>query len=122
MAGTASLFAAVLVAGLIHSWLGERRLIGPLLAPGARHGLLETSGFARATLRFAWHLTSIAWWGFAAVLLVAAQRPTDGRDISIVVAATFIVTGLVTLYGSRGRHFSWLFFLAIGALALAPLF
>lgn len=124
MTELALLLAAVLLGaiGLTHSWLGEAKLIGPLLAPGRRHGLLEKSGFARATLRFAWHLTTIAWWGFAAILLVAARRPLDGRAVLLATAATFIASGVITLVATRGRHLAWPVFLAVGALALVPLY
>ncbi|MGD0641926.1 MAG: hypothetical protein ABSC22_14360 [Roseiarcus sp.] len=122
----ALLFAAVLILaiGAAHSFLGERFLIGPLVSSGRRQGLLERSEFARRTLRFAWHLTTIAWWGFAAILLglVLAPAASPARSVLVVVAATFFVTGMATLASSRGRHFAWPVFLAIAGLLLVPLF
>jgi hypothetical protein len=119
------LAAAALTAliGLIHSWLGERRLIGPLLAPETRRGLLRESLFARRVLRFAWHLTSIAWWALAAILAVLAPAPLapPGGRILAVLAAAFLLTGLVVLGASRGRHLAWPLFLGIAAAAAAPL-
>src|SRR5258708_2928961 len=46
MLSTSLLVAAVLtfLVGAAHSWLGERKLIGPLLAPEGRQGLLAASG------------------------------------------------------------------------------
>jgi len=125
MIASALLAAAVLLVavGLIHSVLGERALIGPLLAPDKRRGLLEKSGFARATLRFAWHLTSIAWWGFAAILVTAALAPGGGGSaVLAIIGATFLATGVVTGAASRGRHLAWPVFVAIGLLCLIPLF
>ncbi len=118
--GAASLLFAV---GAIHSSLGERRLVGPLLAPERRHGLLEKSLFARQVLRFAWHLTTVAWWGFAAVLAAIALSPMGGlgRVVPGIVAATFLVTGLATLAATRGHHLAWPVFLLIAALSLVPL-
>lgn len=117
--------AAVLtiVIGLVHSWLGERRLIGPLLSPERRQGMLVASAFARRVLRFAWHLTSIAWCGIGAILAALAVSPLDrqGRYALVAIGTTFLVTGMVTLVVSRGRHLAWPFFLAIAGLAIAPL-
>jgi hypothetical protein len=53
---------AVLV-GAAHSYLGERYL---LVRPFRRGGLPPLHGsdvFTRRTLRFAWHVTTVAWWG-----------------------------------------------------------
>ncbi len=60
--------AAVLVilTGLAHSILGERYILIRLFR---RQELPE---FTKNTLRFAWHLTSVAWWGIASILLVLA--------------------------------------------------
>lgn len=119
------LAAAALTAmiGLIHSWLGERLLIGPLLAPDTRRGMLRESRSARRALRFAWHLTTIAWWAFAAIFVVLAPEPLapPGGRILAVLAAAFLITGLVILISSRGRHLAWPLFLGIAAAAAAPL-
>lgn len=125
MTMTFLLVAAILAIaiGVVHSWLGERRLIGPLLSPERRHGILASSAFARQVLRFAWHLTTIAWWGFAFILVVLAASPLDpqGRHVLTVVAATFLVTGIVILAVSGGRHLAWPVFLAIAGLSVLPL-
>lgn len=108
--------------GAVHSWLGERKLIGPLLAPETRSGILAQSGFARRVLRFAWHITTIAWWGIAAALAALAYLPLDpqGRAVLVAIAVTFFVTGFMILATSRGRHLAWPVCLAIAGLALAP--
>jgi len=125
MEHTPLLIAALLVfvIGLIHSWLGEVRLIGPLLDPQKRRGMLEKSVFARQILRFAWHLTTIAWWGFGAVLASYAFSAPDNSATYVlgIIAATFFVTGIITLVTSRGRHLAWPVFLAIAGLSLWPI-
>lgn len=117
--------AAVLTiaVGLVHSVLGEQRLIGPLLAPEQRHGMLAKSAFARGVLRFAWHLTTLAWWGFAAILAAFAVSPLAGHDgiVLVAIAIMFALTGLIALVASRGRHLAWPVFLAIAALSVVPL-
>ena len=104
---------AVLI-GIAHSFLGEKHILIRLFR---REDLPKIGGsdrFTRRTLRFAWHLTTVAWWGFAAVLLVLAS----GREGAVlpVVAATFLASALVTLAASQARHLAWVVFLAIAVL------
>jgi hypothetical protein len=101
--------------GVAHSWLGERYLIGRLLERRDLPRLLGDDRFTKGVLRFAWHLTSVAWTGLAGVMAVlAAARPdATARALGQVLAATFLVHAVVALVGSRGRHLSWVVFLAI---------
>lgn len=105
--------------GLVHSWLGEVRLIGPLTAPETRTGLLAKSRFARDVLRFAWHLTTLTWFGVGAVFMIFARAPLDGtgRSVVLALALTMLATGLVILASGRGRHWAWPVFLAIAGCA-----
>ena len=112
--------AAVLAIGLGigHSILGERYILIRLL----RRDLPKLFGsdvFTKRTLRFAWHLTTLAWFGLAAVLLaVAAGPPAPApRFFTDLVAVVALSSAVVAAVGSRGRHLSWPVFLAIGALA-----
>ncbi len=116
-----ALVAAAVLAlaiGLAHSVLGERYILIRLF----RRDLPKLHGspwFTRQTLRFAWHLTTIAWWGFAIQLGFLARADTSadgGRVTLIVIAIVFGLSGLVTLVFSRGKHFAWIVFLAIAAL------
>lgn len=117
--------AAVLTVfvGIVHSWLGEVKIVTPLVDGPKLAPLMEKSAFARGVVRFAWHITTLAWWGFAAILAAFATGPLGGHDriVLIAIAATFIVSGLVTLFSSNARHLAWPVFLAIGGLSLAPL-
>ena len=117
--GAAFLTVAV---GVVHSWLGEKRLIGPLVAPERRHGILAASAFSRGVLRVAWHITTLAWWGFAAILGALASAPLDGqtRIVLVIIAVMFLLSGVITLIASRGRHLAWPVFLAIAALTALP--
>lgn len=115
------LLAALLTVavGLLHSWLGERLLIGPLLAAPVSDGPLRRR-FLRRVLRNAWHITSFAWAGMGLALASLAFAPLDmqGRRVAIVIGAVFVGHGLFVFAMSRGRHVGWPFFLAIGGLAL----
>lgn len=114
---TIAAFALVGV-GIAHSILGERYILMRLFRRGDLPRLLGGTEFTRRTLRFAWHVTSIAWWGFAALLLMVACGPIATQDVARVTGVTLIATGLVALAGSRGRHLSWPVVLAIGGTAL----
>ena len=63
------------------------------------------------------HITSIAWLGFAAILVVLAQPTFQVSSVARVVSATFLMSAAVSFVGGRGRHYSWIVFLAIGLLS-----
>jgi hypothetical protein len=91
--------------GLAHSYLGERYILRRLFR---RHNLPHLRGsdvFTKRTLRFAWHVTSIAWWGMAALLWVLGRGDAAGG--LRVLSATFLATAAATAIGSRGRHLAW---------------
>jgi hypothetical protein len=118
---TVSLYiAACLLAaiGFAHSYLGERYLLMRLFRREDLPKLFGSTEYTRRTLRFAWHVTSIAWLGFAAILLLLAHPPVAPADIGLAVSLTFLAHGAVALVGSRGRHYSWVVFLAVGAITL----
>lgn len=112
--------AAVLVVGIgiAHSWLGERYILMRLFRRQNMPHLFGSDDFTKRTLRFAWHITTVAWFGAAALLLILASYPIDdsARMFSRVIAATFLVSSIVALLGSRGRHLSWVVFLLIAVL------
>lgn len=114
--------AAVLTFGIgvAHSWLGERYLLRRLFRRSNLPHLFGSDVFTKRTLRLAWHLTTVAWWGLGALLLVVmVPRPIGGAPHRMleVVALTFLATAVATLVGSRGRHLAWLVFLLIAITA-----
>ena len=60
---------AWILLGMFHSVLGEIRVLRPLFAESS----WKIRGFPRHSaetlLRFAWHATTITWFGLAAILL-----------------------------------------------------
>ena len=122
---TAFLYLAAFLAfavGLAHSILGERYILVRLLRQDTLPPLFGGTTFTARTLRFAWHLTTVAWWGLAALLVLLAGRAISFRNVSAVLAATFLLTGAVTFIVSRGRHLAWIVFLAIGGISLYAAF
>ena len=111
--------------GLAHSWLGEQYIIVPLLRRINLPKLFGSDKFTRQTIRFAWHLTTIAWWGFAAVLVVLSGSIVGiniNRGLLLVIACTFLASAVLALACTRGRHLSWIVFLAITAICILVAF
>lgn len=117
---TALYIAAFLLVcvGIAHSGLGERYVLARLFRRDDLPKLFGNSEFTKRTLRFAWHVTSVAWWGFAAILVLLANPPAESSAVGIVVGCTFLVHFAIVLAASRGKHLSWVVFLAIGILVL----
>jgi len=109
--------------GIVHSVLGEHRLIGPLLAVENRTGLLEKSKFARRVLRFAWHLTTLALWGFAAILAGLAVVPTGQHTATtlVIISVVCLLSAIYIFATSGARHLAWPVFLAAAGLCVVPL-
>lgn len=101
--------------GLAHSVLGERYILIRLFRRSGLPPLFGGTAFTRRTLRFAWHLTTLAWWGLAAVLCVLAQPAVDAGLVGAIIGVTAVVTAVI----ARGRHLAWLVFLVAGVLILA---
>lgn len=104
--------------GLAHSMLGERYILIRLFRQQNLPHLFGTDDFTKRTLRFAWHLTTIMCFGFAALLLILGSFPLDasGRRLSCAIAATFLASAVTALIGSRGRHLAWVVLLIIAGL------
>jgi len=111
----AFLLAAV---GIAHSYLGERYV---LMRLARREDLPKLSGSSKVmirTLRFAWHVTTVAWWGLAAILVLLAHPPATSSAIGLVIGCTFLAHFAIVIVASRGKHLSWPVFLAIGILVI----
>ena len=110
-AGLTTLIAAA------HSYLGERYILIRLFRRPDLPKLFGGVEFTKQTLRFAWHITSIAWLGLAALMALLASSPGAGeRTHARLIAAIFGLSGVAALLGSKGRHLSWIVFFAIAAL------
>lgn len=111
--------ALVVVTCLTHSLLGEKRLIGPLMA--LRAGVLQ-SDLARQVLRFAWHFTSGLGLIVAYVLFSYAREPSTIDPAMIVLIGLVLAgSGLFDAIYTRGKHIGWPLLTAAGATTLAAL-
>ena len=114
------LFVAALLCfavGLAHSVLGERFILMRLFRSAELPRLFGETAFTARTLRFAWHLTTLAWWGIGAMLVLASRGLLSSGNTLRVIAFTMAVTAAAILVASRGRHMAWPVFLAIAILS-----
>lgn len=108
--------ALTFAVGAAHSYLGERYILVRLLRRQDLPHLFGSDVFTKRTLRFAWHVTTIACWGFGAILATAAGAALDARTALRIVAVTFAATSVAILAGSRGRHLAWPVFAVVAGL------
>lgn len=109
--------ALLISVAIAHSYLGERYILRRLFRRTEIPKLFGGTEFTVRTLRFAWHITSIAWFGFAALFILLAMSPEPSRAMSGVLAGTLIATCLAIFVGSRGKHLAWIVFLVTGGIA-----
>jgi hypothetical protein len=113
------LLAAACLASLLafaHSYLGERYILIRLIRRDGLPRLFGDAEFTKRTLRFAWHLTSIAWLSLAAILVKLNTHVPLRAELGMLLVGTFGVSGVVALVASRGKHLSWVVFLTIALL------
>lgn len=104
--------------GAAHSVLGERYILVRLFRRPDLPHLFGGPEFTIRTLRFAWHITTIAWWGLAAILVLIAHEQASASSLLYVISAAFLLSAVVAAVGSRLRHLAWIVFGAIGFIAL----
>ncbi|RKF19747.1 hypothetical protein DBZ36_04620 [Alginatibacterium sediminis] len=109
----------LIIIGFVHSYLGEKFILIRLFRRDNLPKLLGSDWFTKRVLRFAWHLTTIAWWGFAAILYFLSH-PSDSThaEILVTISIVFAISGIVSLLFSHGKHLSWLFFFGISASSI----
>jgi hypothetical protein len=104
--------------GLAHSILGERFILIRLFKRADLPKLFGGTEFTARTLRFAWHLTTVAWWGAGALFYQMAHGPISSTTVAATLAFVFLANAAITLVASRGRHLAWPVFLVVGLIAL----
>lgn len=105
----------IICIGVIHSYLGEKYILIRLFRQPLPK-LFGDDSFTRQTLRFVWHLLTVAWFGFAALLFLLHTDNVSNPGLLNAIGTTFAVTAVTALVASRGRHLSWIVFGAISVL------
>jgi hypothetical protein len=103
----------------VHSVMGQRRLIRPLL--DERAGVMQHP-LARFIVPFAWHLTSGIGLVVAAILFAWAWTPDQAQTVGVATTGiVFTASGLIDAVGSKGKHIGWAPLTLIGISAFAAL-
>ena len=100
-----AVFLIVLI-GVAHSYLGERYILIRLFRRPLPK-LFGSDDFTRKTLRFAWHITTVAWLGFAAIVFQIHTGEMSRTSVLTVIGVVFGVSCIIALAASRGQHLSW---------------
>ncbi len=122
--GTAEVFSCLsagmlVLTAAVHSVLGERRLIGPLLE---LHSGVLAAPLARFLLRAVWHFMSVAFAVIAVGLVAGIARPDLAATALLWGTAIGIGgAGVYDAIGSRGQHIGWPMLVLIGVFALLSL-
>jgi len=106
--------AILVLCGLIHSYLGEKYILIRLFRKDNIPHLFGSDEFTKGTLRFCWHITSILWFGFAAVLI---DYKKSNLFLLEIVAMTFLLCSVLSFYFTKAKHLSWIAFLAVSIMA-----
>ena len=110
----AMIAALVLVLiGFVHSYLGERYILIRLFRRDNIPHLFGSDHFTKGTLRFCWHVMSLAAFGFAAILFDAGSHT---RIVLQAIAWVFVGSALLSFYFTKGKHLSWIAFLLVAVL------
>lgn len=104
----------LILCGIVHSYLGEKYILIRLFRKDNIPHLFGNDEFTKGTLRFCWHITSIAWFGFAALLSSSASAQPF---LLYVVSIVFLLSGLFALFLTKGKHLSWVAFFAVSLLS-----
>ena len=110
--------ALAVIIGLLHSTLGERYILIRLFRRNDLPKLFGGTAFTIRTLRFVWHILTVAWWGFAAILFQLGRADVSPEKIALIIGITFLLTGLIALIVSRAKHLAWIIFVIIGGISL----
>ena len=109
-----------LIAAAVHSTVGERVFVQPILDKMDWTGF-RSAVFAQRIVRLAWHVTSVAWLGFAVILLAPVLGAKGSTVAYWAAAAVFGMTFLATGYGTDWKHRGWPIFAIVTAALLGAL-
>jgi hypothetical protein len=110
---------AFVVLGIGHSYLGERLVLAPILRLPNLPKLGGSTRFMQQILRLAWHVTSLAWFGLAGIVVMLAYPSINSRAAAAAVGITSIASFLSVLVFTRGKHVvAWVLFLLISIVTL----
>ncbi len=109
----------LLLMGVAHSYLGERYILIRLSKRDNLPKVLGSAAFTIGTLRFVWHLITVAWGALAFLIFSAGNGAISRDEVLAVIGIAALVSAAFPLFFTRGKHLSWVVFLLVGVLVLA---
>ena len=112
-----------IVLGIIHSILGEYLIFRHLRESNvfSDDGKSKLQKRYLSTLWSTWHLVTLFGWGFGASLIVLSfpELPEKAiNDLLLVVGATFFISSIYWLFGTKGKHPAWVVLAIIALMVL----
>lgn len=108
--------ALMVLVGLGHSWIGERKVMKSMLAISDAKLLNPTQ---QHFLRGCWHIGSLCWFAMAGILLSLGLPMQELQTAVLVIcAATFALIGVGNFWISGGRNPGWVGCLLVAAAAV----
>jgi hypothetical protein len=103
---------AAIVAAIIHGVIGETKVFPRVTIEPLR---------LRSLFRLVWQASTVAWIGCGVLLIAAPLMASEPARHWIVVtlACVFAFGALGNAWATRGRHFGWMVFSAVVAMAVA---
>jgi hypothetical protein len=89
-----------LILGLGHSVVGECYILIRLCRRTDLPMLIGSAALTGRTLRFAWHLCTVAWWGAGAIFCYMARDRLCPTTVAGILASVFLTSAVVTLAGT----------------------
>jgi len=97
--------------GLVHSALGEKKVIAPLEDAGA------LTAYHRRLIRVSWHALTLFWFAIAIYLAIMEFWPgEEKRSFLVIMSTIFGFMAVLALLASKGRHLSWVGFTLVTIL------
>ncbi len=105
--------------GIIHTTLGERYILTRLFRSTHVPHLFGSDQFTKGTLRFAWHITTFAWWGLGYLLIAVSRGSQDlAQTVLVTVGVVFGLSAVFAFAFTRGKHLSWIVFGLIAGISI----
>ena len=103
---------AAIAAALTHGVIGETRVFPRVTIEPPR---------LRTLIWLVWQAGTVAWIGFGVLLIAVPWMASEpARHLIIVTfACVFVFAAGCNAWASRGRHFGWIVFSAVVAMAVA---
>ena len=103
---------AAIAAAIVHGVLGETKVFPRVTIEPMR---------LRRLFRLIWQASTVAWIGGGVLLIAAPLMASEPARHWIVVtlACVFAFGALGNAWATRGRHFGWMVFSAVVAMAVA---